>query len=114
MEQESEQALPLRDTHHHRPSDAATDTVQTETSFAPPPPHETLFPPRHTEIAFDRVKDSISRTLGDREPAVAAVIEKPRPLNLLDLPLDVLSLIVKEVGALGLLSLLCILADTLR
>lgn len=47
-------------------------------------------------------KTKISSLLKDKEKEWTAVVEKKGPLRLLDLPMDVLKEIVKEVSSLGL------------
>jgi len=54
--------------------------------------------PRDVHQAHPTAKDIVSRTLKGKEKEWAAVAEKKRPLQLLDLPVDILREIVGHVS----------------
>ena len=59
---------------------------------------ESANPPEKTQKAGVDVRTKISNLLKDKEQEWTAVVKKQGPLQLLDLPLDVLKEIVKEVS----------------
>lgn len=90
----SNQILPLSQILHRPPRDSAFDVVHTKS---------------HTQLTLTEASSSLLHTETDPETldiirraiggggAMVEVAEKAKPLNLLDLPLDILSLIVQDV-----------------
>ena len=102
--------LPLSDTAS-QPDEQTISYPKTcaasQASTTPKPPDSTIVqsqPPsaqsssERAERTGSDARTKISNLLKDKEQEWAAVVDKKGPLRLLDLPMDVLKEIVKEVG----------------